>query len=122
MLRACLTSLLADLRPNAVALVDAFDFPDAVLDSVLGRWDGQVYQALYDFALDSSMNEKQVSEVVKTSFLYWDMRHRSTRPCMLLNSSMNKKEVSEVAKKSIVYWDMGRRSTRHCTLLHGTAE
>ena len=65
MLRARLTSLLADLRPNAVALVDAFDFPDAVLDSVLGRWDGQVYQALYDFALDSSMNEKQVSEVSK---------------------------------------------------------
>ena len=97
MLRAHLTSLLADLRPNAVALVDAFDFPDAVLDSVLGRWDGQVYQALYDFALDSSMNEKQVSEVAKKEHSI--LGHRSTRPCMLLNSSMNKKQVSEVAKK-----------------------
>ena len=63
MLRGRLTDLLADLRPNAVALVDAFDFPDAILDSALGRWDGQVYQALYDFSLNSSMNEKQVSDL-----------------------------------------------------------
>ena len=34
-------SILADLRPNAVALVDAFDYPDRILHSVLGRYDGK---------------------------------------------------------------------------------
>jgi acyl-CoA oxidase len=52
--------LLNDLRPNAVALVDAFDFPDGILDSALGRFDGKVYEAMYDYALRSKLNEKQV--------------------------------------------------------------
>ena len=60
MLQSSVLDLLKELRPNAVALVDAFDFPDAVLDSALGRWDGQVYTALYDFSLRSKLNEKQV--------------------------------------------------------------
>ena len=60
MLRNGLCKLLAKIRPNAVALVDAFDFPDGVLDSALGRYDGNVYEALYKFCLDSKMNEKQV--------------------------------------------------------------
>ncbi|XP_076456592.1 peroxisomal acyl-coenzyme A oxidase 1-like [Babylonia areolata] len=72
MLRERLLGLLADLRPDAVALVDAFDFPDAVLDSALGRWDGQVYDALYDWSLNSAMNEKQVL----------DTYHRYQRPFM----------------------------------------
>lgn len=61
LLQSQLLTLLAELRPNAVALVDAFDFPDAVLDSALGRWDGNVYEALYDYSLRSKLNEKQVS-------------------------------------------------------------
>ncbi|KAK7502899.1 hypothetical protein BaRGS_00005848 [Batillaria attramentaria] len=60
MLQQRLLDLLTELRPNVVALVDAFDFPDAVLDSALGRWDGQVYEALYDYSLRSKLNEKQV--------------------------------------------------------------
>ena len=68
MLRASVPTLLALLRPDAVALVDAFDFPDAVLDSALGRWDGNVYPALWDFAANSSMNRKQVTVVVVVAF------------------------------------------------------
>ena len=60
MLQSSVLDLLKELRPNAVAIVDAFDFPDAVLDSALGRWDGQVYEALYDFSLRSKLNQKQV--------------------------------------------------------------
>lgn len=52
--------LLREIRPNAVALVDAYDFPDTVLQSCLGRFDGQVYQALYDYAKSSPLNEKEV--------------------------------------------------------------
>ena len=63
MLQSRLLDLLKVLRPNAVSLVDAFDFPDGILDSALGRWDGQVYQALYDFSLRSKLNEKQVGMV-----------------------------------------------------------
>ena len=56
-----LMSLLAEIHPNAVTLVDAFDYPDKALDSCLGRYDGQVYQALYDYAKNSPLNEKDVS-------------------------------------------------------------
>jgi acyl-CoA oxidase len=53
--------LLAEIRPNAVAVVDAFDYPDKVLGSCLGRYDGQVYQALYEYAKNSPLNEKEAS-------------------------------------------------------------
>ncbi|EFJ46884.1 hypothetical protein VOLCADRAFT_92640 [Volvox carteri f. nagariensis] len=42
--------LLTALRPNAVALVDAFAFPDYLLNSALGRADGDVYRGLLDMA------------------------------------------------------------------------
>ena len=54
-------ALFEDIRPNAVALVDAFDYPDMVLGSCLGRYDGQVYQALYDYAKSAPMNQTEVS-------------------------------------------------------------
>ena len=53
-------SLLADIRPNAVALVDAFDFTDHKLGSVLGRYDGNVYENLYKWAKDSPLNKEEV--------------------------------------------------------------
>ena len=41
--------LFQDIRPDAVALVDAFDVPDHILDSCLGRYDGNVYESLMEF-------------------------------------------------------------------------
>ena len=61
MLQSRYLDLLREVRPNAVTLVDAFDFPDGVLDSALGRFDGNVYPALYDYSMRSKLNEKQVS-------------------------------------------------------------
>lgn len=52
-----IAEVLAVLRPNAVALVDALDIPDRVLNSALGRSDGNVYEAIYEHARDSPMNE-----------------------------------------------------------------
>ena len=52
--------LLSAVRPNAVAYVDAFDFSDWVLGSVLGRFDGQVYDNLYRWAQKSTLNKSQV--------------------------------------------------------------
>ncbi|XP_069107156.1 peroxisomal acyl-coenzyme A oxidase 1-like [Argopecten irradians] len=57
-----LTTLLTAVRPDAVALVDAFDFHDELLDSCLGRYDGNVYHALYQFAKSSPLNEKDVQD------------------------------------------------------------
>jgi len=54
-------NLLAKIRPNAVALVDSFDFTDRHLGSVLGRYDGNVYENLFKWALESPLNKTQVS-------------------------------------------------------------
>ncbi|BFZ11130.1 hypothetical protein BsWGS_14169 [Bradybaena similaris] len=62
MLEDKLFELLAALRPNAVALVDAFDFPDEVLDSDLGRYDGNVYEALMEYAKRSRLNKNEVHD------------------------------------------------------------
>uniref|UniRef100_A0A4W3GYM3 Acyl-coenzyme A oxidase n=1 Tax=Callorhinchus milii TaxID=7868 RepID=A0A4W3GYM3_CALMI len=54
--------LLAVIRRNAVALVDAFDYPDAVLASVLGRYDGNVYENMFEWAKKSPLNKTEVHE------------------------------------------------------------
>ncbi|CAF0899456.1 unnamed protein product, partial [Didymodactylos carnosus] len=41
-----LNELYCLIRPNAVSLVDAFDFHDNELNSVIGQYDGHVYEAL----------------------------------------------------------------------------
>jgi acyl-CoA oxidase len=55
-----LLTLMERLRPNAVALVDAFDLSDHQLGSVLGRYDGQVYENLYKWAAESPLNATEV--------------------------------------------------------------
>ena len=52
---------LAAVRPEAVRLVDAFDFTDRHLGSILGRYDGNVYENLYKWAAASPLNKTQVS-------------------------------------------------------------
>lgn len=41
---------MAEIRPHAVRLVDAWAMPEYLLDSALGRSDGKVYEALFDKA------------------------------------------------------------------------
>lgn len=55
-----LKELLAQLRPNAVALVDAFDYCDEMLNSVLGRYDGNVYEHMFEWARCSPLNKTEV--------------------------------------------------------------
>ena len=54
--------LLSQLRPNAVALVDSFDVNDKRLNSVLGRYDGNVYEHLFEWARRSPLNATEVSQ------------------------------------------------------------
>ena len=70
--------LFAAVRPDAVALVDAYDYPDHVLQSCLGRYDGNVYEALYQYAKDSPLNKQDVgvsrkkikNRLTKITFIY----------------------------------------------------
>ncbi|XP_061708448.1 probable peroxisomal acyl-coenzyme A oxidase 1 [Cydia pomonella] len=55
-------TLLGKIRPNAVGLVDAFDFRDEVLNSALGAYDGRVYERLMEEALKSPLNAKPVND------------------------------------------------------------
>ncbi|RID69711.1 hypothetical protein BRARA_C01789 [Brassica rapa] len=57
-----LRSLYSQLRPNAVALVDAFDYTDHYLGSVLGRYDGNVYPKLFEEALKDPLNDSVVPD------------------------------------------------------------
>merc|ERR1712137_126109 len=65
----CLTTALVDglmdrihilldrIRPDAVGLVDAYGFDDEQLKSTLGRYDGNVYEAIYEAAKISPLNQ-----------------------------------------------------------------
>ncbi|VDL80868.1 unnamed protein product [Nippostrongylus brasiliensis] len=59
-IRSGLYHSLAKLRPNAVLLVDSWDFDDVELHSVLGRRDGNVYPALLEWAQKSQLNKTEV--------------------------------------------------------------
>lgn len=54
--------LLLELRPNAVGIVDGFDFHDTALSSTLGAWDGQVYERLFEAASQSPLNKESVNQ------------------------------------------------------------
>lgn len=58
--RSNVLTLLDAIRPNAVALVDSWDYSDFCLRSVLGRWDGDVYPALLDSARRDPLNAKEI--------------------------------------------------------------
>uniref|UniRef100_A0A8R1I3D4 Acyl-coenzyme A oxidase n=1 Tax=Caenorhabditis japonica TaxID=281687 RepID=A0A8R1I3D4_CAEJA len=51
---------LAKIRPNAVSLVDSWEFSDQELRSVLGRRDGHVYENLFAWAKASPLNKTDV--------------------------------------------------------------
>ncbi|XP_010538409.1 PREDICTED: peroxisomal acyl-coenzyme A oxidase 1-like [Tarenaya hassleriana] len=55
-------SLYSQVRPNAVALVDAFNYTDHYLGSVLGRYDGNVYPKLFEEAWKDPLNDSVVPD------------------------------------------------------------
>jgi len=57
--KAAAVEAMERLRPNAVALVDAFDIPDRILNSTIGRFDGNVYEALYEHARKNPLNKTE---------------------------------------------------------------
>lgn len=59
-LQAKYMELLSIIRGYAVNVVDSFDIRDEALGSVLGCWDGNAYQRLFDEALKSPLNRNAV--------------------------------------------------------------
>ncbi|KAI7993722.1 Peroxisomal acyl-coenzyme A oxidase 1 [Camellia lanceoleosa] len=57
-----LRSLYSQVRPNAIALVDAFNYTDHFLGSILGCYDGNVYPKLYEAAWKDPLNDSVVLE------------------------------------------------------------
>lgn len=53
---------LKKLRPEAIAITDGFDFNDYILNSVLGSYDGNVYERIFEAAKMSPMNQKPVQD------------------------------------------------------------
>lgn len=66
MLRATIQKLLTEIRPNAVSLVDSWCFHDYELNSALGRYDGNVYEALYKWAQKAPLNKTQEGPAYKS--------------------------------------------------------
>ncbi|XP_059081404.1 probable peroxisomal acyl-coenzyme A oxidase 1 [Tigriopus californicus] len=67
--------LLAQIRPIAVSVVDAFDIPDEALKSTLGSYDGRVYERMLEAAMRGPLNEKDVP----------DAFHKYLKPMMQSN-------------------------------------
>ncbi|CAK5263611.1 unnamed protein product [Mycena citricolor] len=61
-LRLSIAQSCADLLPEAIGLTDAFGFTDWELDSSLGRYDGNVYEAIWNRVRDEPLNQTEVTE------------------------------------------------------------
>ena len=68
-----------NLRPDAVALVDCFEYPDSVLNSTIGRKDGNVYEAQYEATVKSPLNRKLIPTWMKEIKPFLDLEYLSLR-------------------------------------------
>ena len=59
LVKEAVSQLMNEIRPNAVAYVDAFDVPDRLLQSSIGLYSGNVYEELVKHARMSKMNQKE---------------------------------------------------------------
>ncbi|KAI9486768.1 MAG: hypothetical protein EXX96DRAFT_496878 [Benjaminiella poitrasii] len=60
MIKQHMITVLKSIRPDVVALVDAFDFPDYLLNSALGEYDGHVYEKMTMMAEKEPLNQTKV--------------------------------------------------------------
>mmetsp|Transcript_120869 Transcript_120869/g.277150 ORF Transcript_120869/g.277150 Transcript_120869/m.277150 type:complete len:670 (-) Transcript_120869:105-2114(-) len=78
-----INELLGEIRPDCVGLVDAFGWSDSELKSTLGRYDGNVYEAIYAEAKKSPLNERpkmlgweHLRPILDIEFLTEGMKHQ----------------------------------------------
>jgi acyl-CoA oxidase len=99
LLQQAVGELLDELRPNTIALVNAFDIPDRVLNSTIGRKDGNVYEALYQSAKESALNKTEVlegfDEFIKPHLDLELMQNENKAPLVELNFDADECELVE---------------------------
>ncbi|THU89410.1 peroxisomal oxidase [Dendrothele bispora CBS 962.96] len=66
-LRRTIAEICSELLPEAIGLTDAFGFSDWELNSALGRYDGRVYQTLWEKAQMEPLNQKEVPDAYEES-------------------------------------------------------
>jgi len=72
--------LLKEIRPHAVRLVDAWDFPDWQLDSSLGRYDGKVYEDMFHRASElNPLNDITVDPYPDSDVLFKKDLHQKSK-------------------------------------------
>jgi acyl-CoA oxidase len=62
LLQPKILEIMERIRPHAVRLVDAWKIPDFLLDSALGRYDGKVYEDLFERAHRQNPLNKEIFE------------------------------------------------------------
>ncbi|KAJ2715297.1 hypothetical protein H4R19_001280 [Coemansia spiralis] len=63
-----LAALIADVREQAVPLVDAFGISDMCLNSALGRSDGRVYEDYLQWAMEDPLNREDTGAAIRTEW------------------------------------------------------
>lgn len=76
MIKQSIVPLLRTLRPDAVALVDAFGLPDYLLFSALGESQGQVYEKMTKMAEQEPLNSGQAMELFQQFIRPLTHQHR----------------------------------------------
>lgn len=76
-LREELKHMLQLIRKDAVALVDAFDLPNEVLTSALGRYDGEAYKTMYEWVQKEPLNQHVVNRAFEKKIMPLIKRHQS---------------------------------------------
>jgi acyl-CoA oxidase len=76
---AACNEVCSQIRPDALALVDAWDFPDAALNSTIGGYDGNIYEAQYKAAVSSPLNQKRIPGFFEKIKPYLDLNVLSFR-------------------------------------------
>ena len=71
--------MFLEIRPHAIGLVDANMLSDNTLRSALGRYDGQVYENMFEWASkQNSFNSKEVADGMEYIFKMKDVSHGAT--------------------------------------------
>ncbi|CAD7947183.1 unnamed protein product [Amoebophrya sp. A120] len=93
------------IRPQAVALVDGWNFPDFLLNSVLGRYDGRVYEALYEQTKKEPLNKRDITDGYYDHLQYMIHPERETNPNLVqtrgdvVDQTAERRKTLEVAAK-----------------------
>jgi acyl-CoA oxidase len=93
---------LEEIRPNIIALTDAFAYDDYQLNSTLGRYDGKVYEAIYKVAKRSPLNRNSqmvgwnhLKEVIDLDFLKTGIGQR----CVASDDELSNDHVAQEIKQ-----------------------